>query len=120
MRLPTPDRDAIPSAQLGLIVSEPKFQPSTVAEAGLVRRFGLKIGLKLVVLLVVDFVLLRIWAPNLVNRHQDLALAGAIACLIVAIAATVWFGFQLWLDLRQLADARRNLRRGPSLKVIPK
>ena len=84
------------------------------------RRFGLKIGLKLVVVAVADFVLLAIWAPNLVNRHQDLALIGAIACLVVAIAASLWLGFQLWLDFRHFADARRQLRRGPSLKVIPK
>ena len=101
-------------------MSEPKTHPSTNAEAGLVRRFGLKIGLKLVVVGVVDFVLLAILAPNLVNRHQDLALTGAIACLVIAIAASLWLGFQLWLDFRQLADARRQLRRGPSLKVIPK
>ena len=59
-------------------------------------------------------------APNLVNRHQNLALAGAIACLIVAAALTIWLGFRLWLDLRQFADARRQLRRGPNLKVIEK
>ncbi len=114
------DRGAIRPAQLGLTVSEPKSRPSTFAEAALVRRFGLKIGLKLVMAAVADFVLLAIWAPNLVNRHQDLALAGAVACLVVAIAASLWLGFQLWLDFRQLADARRQLRRGPSLKVISK
>jgi len=101
-------------------VSDPKPLPHTIAEADLVRRFGLKIGLKLVAVAIIDFVLLRIFAPNLVNRHQDLALAGAVICLVIAVAATIWLGFQLWLDLKQLADARRQLRRGPSLKVIPK
>ena len=114
------DRLAILPTPLGLTVSEPALPPKTIAEADLVRRFGLKIGLKLVTTLVADFALLRIWAPNLVNRHQDLALAGAIACVVVAFALTLWLGFHLWLDFRQLADARRQLRRGPSLKVIPK
>jgi len=101
-------------------VSDPNLPPKTIAEADLVRRFGFKIGLKLVAVAVADFVLLAIWAPNLVNRHQNLALAGAIACVVVAIALTLWLGFHLWLDFRQLADARRQMRRGPSLKVIPK
>jgi hypothetical protein len=101
-------------------VSELKPLPRTLAEADLARRFGLTIGLKLVVVGVLDFVLLRILAPNLVNRHQDLALAGAVLCLVIALVATIWLGFQLWRDLKQLADARRQLRRGPSLKVIPK
>jgi len=114
------DRGAIPPVQLGPTVSEPKPVPHTIAEADLARRFGLKIGLKLVAVAIVDFILLRILAPNLVNRHQDLALAGAVLCLVIAAVATIWLGFQLWLDLKQLADARRQLRRGPSLKVIPK
>jgi hypothetical protein len=101
-------------------VREPKPLPRTVAEAELVRRFGLAIGLKIVAVAVADFVLLAIWAPNLVNRHQNLALAGAIACLLVAVAATIWLGFRLWLDLRQFMDARRQMRRGPNLKVIGK
>ena len=84
------------------------------------RRFAPRIGLKLLVIAIADFILLRIWAPNLVNRHQDLALAGAIACLLVATVLTVWLGFRLWLDLKQFADARRQMRRGAVLKVIPK
>jgi len=33
---------------------------------------------------------------------------------------TIWLGFRLWLDLRQFMDARRQMRRGPNLKVIGK
>lgn len=101
-------------------MSEPKPLPRTIAEAELVRRFGLTIGLKLVAVVVADFVLLGIWAPNLVNRHQNLALVGAIACLLAAATVTIWLGFRLWLDIRQFMDARRQMRRGPNLKVIGK
>jgi hypothetical protein len=107
-------------APLGLNVSESNLPPKTIAEVVLLRRFGLKIGLKLALVVVADFVLLAICAPNLVNRHQDIALAGAIACLIVAFALTIGLGFRLWLDLQQFMDARRQLRRGPNLKVIGK
>ena len=106
------DRDAIRPAQLGLTVSDPKPLPRTIAQADLMRRFGLKIGLKLVAILIADFILLRIWAPDLVNRHQDLALAAAIVCLAAAVILTLWLGYLLWLDLRQFADARRQMRRG--------
>ena len=99
---------------------EPKPLPRTIAEAELLRRFGLTIGLKLVAVAVADFVLLAIWAPNLVNRHQNLALVGAIVCLVAALAVTIGLGFRLWLDLRQFMDARRQMRRGPNLKVIGK
>jgi len=101
-------------------VSESNLPPKTIAEAELLRRFGFKIGLKLALVVVTDFVLLAILAPNLVNRHQDVALAGAVACLVVAFAVTILLGFRLWLDLQQFMDARRQLRRGPNLKVIGK
>jgi hypothetical protein len=65
------------------------------------RRFAVSIGWKLVAVVAIDFVLLRLWAPDLVNMHQDLALLGSLACILVAIAAAVWLGVQLWIDVRR-------------------
>ena len=60
------------------------------------RRYAIEIGLKIAAIALLDFLLLRILAPDLVNMHQDLALAGAILCIALAIAATGWLGLQLW------------------------
>jgi len=62
------------------------------------RRLALFVGLKAAAVLALDFVLLRLWAPDLVNLHSDLALAGALACVVVAAAATGWLVLQLRLD----------------------
>ena len=53
---------------------------------------------KIVAILIVDFLLLRVLGPNLVNRHQDWALAAALLCLLGAVAVTGWLGFQLWME----------------------
>ena len=42
--------------------------------------------------------LLRLWAPDLINMHNDWALAGSLICLATALAVTVWLAFQLWSD----------------------
>jgi len=65
-------------------------------------RFLLKILWKCLGVGVLDFLLLGVWGPNLVNRHQNLALAGAIVCLLIALAATGWLMFQLWLEISRL------------------
>ena len=77
----------------------------------LVRRVTIRTGWKIVLVAVIDFMGLRIWAPNLVNLHQNLALAGAIACVAIAIAAPLWLAFQLWIDIGRFALAQRTLDR---------
>jgi len=87
-----------------------------VVEVNLLRNFTVTIAWKLLAVVVLDFVLLRIWAPDLVNRHDDLALAGALACCFVAIVATAWLAFQLWIDVRRFIDAKRHVARADLLK----
>lgn len=72
------------------------------------RRSLLKIAAKILGVAVLDFLLLRIFAPNLINQHQDLALAGGIVCFALAIAATLWLAYQLWVDIGRLNHARRR------------
>jgi hypothetical protein len=62
------------------------------------RRLVVRALLKIAGVAILNFVLLRILAPNLVNMHQDWALLASLACLAAAIAALVWLGFQLWSD----------------------
>ena len=107
-------------AHVDLIVNDLDHRDRVAAEAALVRGAVLKIGPKLLIVLLADFVLMRILAPNLVNMHQDMALIGAIFCSGAALGATLWLGFQLWVDLRRFFDDRRQLRRAPSLRVIEK
>jgi hypothetical protein len=62
---------------------------------------------RILVVGVVDFILLGLWAPNLVNMHRDLALAGAIGCLGLALAATGWLLVALWRDFALFNRLRR-------------
>ena len=84
------------------------------------RRIGLRIALAFIGVAITDFILLAILAPNLVDRHEDLALAGAIGCVGLALALTIWLSLRLWRDIGHIAEARRRLRQGPHLKVIEK
>ena len=84
---------------------------STRALAKLAQRFTIGVGWKVIVVCAVDFLTLRIWAPDLVNLHQDLALLGSIACVLIAIAATLWLAFQFWIDIRRFTLARRAIPR---------
>ena len=93
------------------------MQDSGLAKPRLVRDVTVKIGLKLLGVGVLDFVLVRIWGPNLINLHSDLALAGAIACFLLALVAGIWLIFQLWFDLWRFADAKRQIARRPRLQV---
>jgi hypothetical protein len=65
------------------------------------QRFAVSIGWKVVAIAAIDFLLLRIWAPNLIDMHSDLALLGAVACALVAVAATLWLAFQIWVDVKR-------------------
>ena len=66
---------------------------STRARIRLMQRFAVGAGWKIAAIVAIDFVLLRIWAPDLVNMHNDLALVASIACLIAAAVVTIWLGF---------------------------
>ncbi len=55
-----------------------------------------------------DFLLLRIWGPNLVNLHQDWALAASVICLLAAVVATGWLALQLRSDLKAYAKLKRD------------
>ncbi len=79
--------------------------PERVAE---LRRFLLKILWKFVAVGVLDFLLVGILGPNLVNRHQNSALAGAVLCLLSALFATGWLLLQLWLDIGHLNHSGRR------------
>ena len=82
--------------------------PGAAERRANLRRSILLIVAKVLGVLVADFLLLRIWAPNLINMHQDLALAGSIVCFALALAATGWLAFQLWVDIGRLNRARRR------------
>ncbi len=85
-------------------------------EINLLRTFAITVAWKLLGVLALDFVLLRIWGPDLVNRHDNLALAGALVCGFVAIVATGWLVFQLWIDTCRFIDAKRHFARADRLK----
>jgi len=54
------------------------------------------------------FLLLGIAAPNLVDLHQDVALAGAVLCLVLAAVCAAWALRQILIDRRKIAVARRQ------------
>jgi hypothetical protein len=81
-------------------------------------RLALTTAARFVSVAILDFLFLRIWAPDLVNLHQDLALAGAIACVLLAIALTGWLAVRLWLDVPKLTRAYRRPNSG--LKIVSK
>jgi hypothetical protein len=93
------------------------IETTALARARLTRELTLTIGWKLALVGVADFLFLRIWGPDLINLHQDLALLGAILCLVLAGAATLWLLFQLWFDVRRFASARRDIARSNRLKA---
>ena len=101
-------------------LSRSDLQDGGLAKPRRVRDITVKIGLELLGVGVLDFVLVRIWGPDLINMHSDLALAGAIACFLLALVAAIWLVFQLWFDLRRFADAKRQIARRPRLQVRKK
>ena len=59
------------------------------------RSFVLSAVVRALGVAALDFVLLRIWAPDLVDQHQDLALAGAIFLggpVLFPLVSTMVFG----------------------------
>jgi hypothetical protein len=89
---------------------------AVLIEVHLFRNFALTLAWKLLGVMAIDFLLLRVWGPNLVNRHDNLALAGALACCFVAIVATAWLAFQLWIDIGRFITAKRHLATADRLK----
>lgn len=77
------------------------------------RRLAFRLGAEGLAVLVADFLLLRVFGPNLVNLHRDWALAGALFCLALAIALTLWLLARVWrrwpaLTRRTLGIASRD------------
>jgi len=85
-----------------------------VAQARLLRGFIATLAWKVGGVGLIDFLLLRILGPDLVNRHQDLALIAALACVAIAPIATTWLAFQLWFDIHRFRAARRAIARAPT------
>lgn len=57
--------------------------------------------------------LARVWGPDLINRHDDVALAAGVLCFALALAAAVW------LVAVVLTDLRRHRRARPSAASRP-
>lgn len=82
------------------------------------RRLALRIALKTGAVLLADFILLRIWGPDLINLHSDWALALGLACFAAAFALTAWLAFQLWTDRsRWVRIEPRPALRGPDMEI---
>ncbi len=90
------------------------------ARIRLTRRFVIRVGCKVVVVAMVDFLLLRVWGPDLVNLHQDLALLGGVACLVIALSAALWLAFQLWEDVKTFNQSKRDIPRTRPFEVETK
>ena len=88
-----------------------------LARQKLLQRFILRTAGKGLGAALAVFVLARVLGPNLINMHDDVALAGGIACFAVAAAIAIWLWLRLNFDLSQYAKARRELAPGPFLKV---
>ena len=56
---------------------------------------------------VSDFLLARVWGPELINRHDDAALAAGVACFAIALAAAAWVIVAFLKDMQRLRRARR-------------
>ncbi len=72
------------------------------------RNDKVRIAVRIAVVVVIDFVLLRIFAPDLVNLHQDWALLGAVACVALALGLTGWLALQIWPYLSPSARPPRS------------
>jgi hypothetical protein len=82
------------------------------------RRLALRMALKIVSVALIDFVLLRIWGPDLINLHRDWALALGLACFAAAFALIAWLAFQLWTDRsRWVRTEPSPALRGPDMEI---
>lgn len=60
------------------------------------RRRQLRLAIQAAAVLLADFVLLRLLAPDLVNMHRDWALVTALLCIGLALALTLWLAVTIW------------------------
>lgn len=86
-------------------------QPTASTATRLARRYTRRIAGKTLAVIVADFLALRIFGPELIDMHQDLALLGALACFAIAAVATGWLVLQIRLELASYQQERRDLTR---------
>ena len=84
-------------------------QTTSLAAPRLARRYTRRIAGKTLAVVVLDFLAFRVFGPELIDMHQDLALIGALACFAGALFATGWLVFQIRLDLARYQLERRDL-----------
>lgn len=87
------------------------LETSHAADIRLARRYTRLIAAKVALVVLFDFLSLRIIAPELIDLHQDWALLAGAAFLVAAMVATAWLAFQVWTDLRRFQQERRDLSR---------
>jgi len=87
------------------------LETSHAADIRLVRRYTRLIAARLALVGLFDFLSLRIFAPELINLHQDWAVVAGAAFLVAAMVATAWLAFQVWTDLRRFQQERRDVSR---------
>jgi len=85
------------------------LETSRAADIRLVRRYTRRIAAKGAAVVLFDFLCLRIFAPELIDLHQDWAFVVGVICLAAAVVAPVWLAFQVWSDLRRFQQERREL-----------
>jgi len=85
--------------------------PPQLADVQLVRRYIRLIAIRIFAVAVIEFLCVRIFGPELIDLHQDWALAGALVCFAAAIIAATWLAFQVWIDMRRFKQERRDLTR---------
>lgn len=77
------------------------------------RPYVRRMALRAAAVAVLDFLLVRILGPDLVNRHDDAALAAGVLCFLLALAVTGWLVATVLTDLRRLRHARRSAASRP-------
>ncbi len=79
-------------------------------EQGL-RKLLRSLGLKALIAAIGVFFLVGVFAPNLVDRRRDGALALALACLAAGAVLAAWFVTACVREIRRYLALRRSLTR---------
>lgn len=66
-----------------------------------------KLWIKGAVLVVGDFLLIRVAGPNLINEHDDMMFGGALLCMVGVIALTAVLLPSIVKDVRALFEEKR-------------